>query len=460
MNEQFYSPRWYGRLVGLLLNIASTRGVKFASQEDMTFMNLYIKAYDAARYDEKECINILMRIYGDKKKYEEESHIVITKEKDGELQSRGINEASLVLRKYGSYQKLVEEMDFYAEEEQRMKEAKKKIHKRNKIVGGCIFALVLFIVIYNLPFFKEWRFYNEVVDTRQITYCHEYYSEYPNGRHYEDVMALEMELTHKPIVVAMQYLKTFPNGKYKDMFNEKCDSLWNEEINKYEKRDKSNENPKAVAFMKEMLQQMKKYRINTVLLDIIPNIDLKDYEDYNENIREITEFFYKGEKLPLKGNIVSLKENFTQGDKLALSKILANGVQEGFGQMFSSDFVSVVTQASETVAESPRLVFNYTVSNQNVEGKFPNIWTYSENKIAKAYILGIDVKFDVDFSIPNSDVTYTYSEIGEPGNEISGILNIKDGYRQMTQICFAKFSNKMSMNLGLEQSYFKENVNK
>lgn len=459
MEEQFYSPRWYGRLLGVLLNVASTRGVQFASREEMTFINLFIKATEVARYDEKECINQLMSIWGEKKKNEEEAHIVISKEKDGELQTRGINEASLVLRKYGSYQKLVEETDYYAEEEQRIKEEKRKKNKRNKIVGGCIVAFILFVVVYNLPFFKEMRFYNEVVDTHMISSCHEYYSEYPNGRHYEDVMSLEMELTNKPIVVAMKYLKKFPNGKYKDEFNEKCDALWDEEIEKYEKRDKSNENPKAVRFMKEMLQQMKKYRINTVLLDVIPNINLKDYEDYDESIRFMIELLFKGESLPLKGNIVSLKENFTQGDKLALSQILANGVQEGLGLMFSSDFVSVVTRASDADAASPQLVFNYTINNQTSEGDFPNIWTYSENNMAKAYILGIDVKFDVDFSIPNSDVTYTYSEIGEPGNEISGIADIKDGYRRMTQVCFAKFSNKMSKNLGLEQSYFKDNFN-
>lgn len=459
MEEQYYSPRWYGRLVGVLLNVASTRGIKFASQEEMTFMNLYIKVLEVARYDEKKCINDLMAIWGEKKKAEEEAHIIISKAKDGELQNRGINEASLVLRKFGSYQKLVEEIDFYAEEEQRLKEEKEKINKRNRKIGVCIIAIILFIVIYNLPFFKEWRCYNEVVDARQITYCHEYYSEYPNGRHYEDVMFLEMELSNKPIVVATKYLKKFPNGKYKDIFNEKCNALWDEEIEKYENRDKSNENPNAVRFMKEMLQQMKKYRVNTVLLDIKPNINLKDYKDYDESIRSVLEFFYKGESLPLKENIVSLKENFTQGDKLALSQILANGVQEGLGHMFSSDFVSVVTRVSDADAESPRLVFNYTVSNQSSEGDFPNIWTYSENKIAKAYILGIDVKFEADFSIPNSDVTYTYAEFGEPGNEISGIADIKDGYRRMTQVCFAKFSNKMSKNLGLEQSYFKDNFN-
>lgn len=40
----------------------------------------------------------------------------------------------------------------------------------------------------------------------------------------------------------------------------------------------------------------------------------------------------------------------------------------------------------------------------------------------------------------------------ENENEIRGIKDIKDGYRQMTQVCFAKFSDKMSVNLGLEKT--------
>ncbi|MBO8458953.1 MAG: hypothetical protein IAA73_01255 [Bacteroidetes bacterium] len=44
----------------------------------------------------------------------------------------------------------------------------------------------------------------------------------------------------------------------------------------------------------------------------------------------------------------------------------------------------------------------------------------------------------------------------ENENEIRGIEDIKDGYRQMTQVCFAKFSDKMSVNLGFEKTYFRE----
>ena len=83
-------------------------------------------------------------------------------------------------------------------------------------------------------------------------------------------------------------------------------------------------------------------------------------------------------------------------------------------------------------------------------------WTYVQDDTPKAYILAIDVEFDAKFSIPGSDITYEYSEVGDPGNEITGIEDVKDGYRRMTTVCFAKFSDKMAENLGLEEIYFKE----
>ena len=123
--------------------------------------------------------------------------------------------------------------------------------------------------------------------------------------------------------------------------------------------------------------------------------------------------------------------------------------------MFSPELVSVVTNSFEADEKSPVITFNYTIKNRNedADNKIPEIWVYSTNNIPKSYILAIDVSFDAEFKIPNSSVTYIYSEVGDPGNEISGIEDIKDGYRRMTVACFAKFSDKMSVNLGLEKVY-------
>ena len=457
MNTIFLSHRWNGRLVGLLMKIAKKNGISFKTQEEATFMNLYLRVWEVAGEKEKEVIGKLMVKMSELKKVEDETQLVISKQEESDLFMKGTEDVALVSRDYEDYTKLLDETDFYAEELERLENEKLKNQKQNRIVWGCVVAVLLAIVVYNLPFFKEWRFYNEVVEARQTYKCHEYYDEYPTGRHYEDVMYLEVTISDKPIVVLREYLKKFPQGKYLDTMSEKYDELWDEEIAKYERRDKTKESPEAVRYMTAMLQHMKRHRINTVLLDVTSNVILKDYEEYDETIRKILELFQSDKSLSLKDNMVSLKKNFTQGDKSTLTKILSQGVTNGFNRMFSSDFVSVVTSKYAANENSPVLLFNYRVKNQCMgdDEDYPNIWTYSSNGIPKAYILGIDVKFDVHFSIPDSDITYTYSEIGEPGEEINGIQDVKDGYRQMTQVCFAKFSNKMSANLGLEETYFR-----
>ena len=52
-------------------------------------------------------------------------------------------------------------------------------------------------------------------------------------------------------------------------------------------------------------------------------------------------------------------------------------------------------------------------------------------------------------SIPGKSNKYSYAEVGNPGQEISNIEDIKDGYRKMTQACFNEFAQKMLINIGL-----------
>lgn len=458
MEQNFSSPRWYGRLLGLLLNLAGTKGIKFDKSENLTLQDLYLKVINLATRKEKEVINELLQKWSEQKKYEEANHISISESDENKYQQQGLYDVTVIFRKNESIDNLLEKTDFYVEEERRIAELKKKQAKNRRIVWGFVAAVILAIVIYNLPYFQEQRFYNEVVEAQSPYRCQSYYEEYPEGRHYEDVMLLEINLSVNPVKPMVAYLNKFPEGKYATEINDRYNTLWDAEIVKYENRDKADESPEAVKFLTEMLHHMKQHRINTIRLEINPTINLKDYEEYDENVRSILELFSSGETLPLKGNIVSLKENFTTGDQGVVKQILAEGVEKSFNRMFSSNLVSIVTSPEDADSASPVLTFNYVIKNSCDEGnnEIPNIWTYVANDKPQAYILAINVKFDVLFSIPGSDVTYTYSEIGEPGNEIRGIEDIKDGYRQMTQVCFAKFSDKMSVNLGLEKTYFRE----
>ena len=457
MEQNFSSSRWYGRLLGLLLNLASMKGITLDKGENQTLQTLYIKVFNLATRKEKEVINELLRKWSEAKQNEETNHISISEFDDNKYQQQGLYDVTVILRKNESIDNLLERTDFYVEEQQRIAEQKKRQAKKQCILWGIIATIIIAIIIYNLPYFQELRFYNDIVEAQNPYRCQDYYEEYPEGRHYEDVMLLEINLSANPVKPMVAYLKKYPKGKYAIEVDNRYNALWDAEIAKYENRDKTKESPEAVRYMIEVLRHMKQHRINTICLNINPTVNLKDYEEYDENVRFILELVTSKEALPLKGNIVSLKENFTAADQNELKQILAEGVEKSFSRMFSSDLVSIVTSPQVADDVSPLLTFNYTIKNrtEDSDNKLPSIWTYRSDNKPKAYILAIDVKFDVLFSIPGSDVKYTYSETGEPGDEIRGIRNIQDGYRQMTQICFAKFSNRMSSNLGLQETYFK-----
>lgn len=481
MGNEFQSPRWHGRLMGLVIKIARKRGVYFYEGQEVTFFDLFIAVAKKASDEEMDVINSLMKKASDLAKEEEAQGTSISQEEHDRLHDIGMQEAFAICNRGLPIDDLATDKDIMAEEKVRRMDDEKKRAEEEKIraeknrksvitVCSIMGAIILTLIIYNLPYFKELRFYNEVVESGDTYKINKYYRIYPHGRHYEDVMAYELQLSEKgkgekPIHVLTRYLHKFPDGKYSQKFNAQCDSLWDNEIAKYQQRDKSHESPDAVKYMTEMLHYMKTKRVNSVNFKINPSVTLKDYDEYSEDAKLILRLFSRANNVEFdQEKILSLKENFTQQDKSILVQILAEGLEKSFRRMFSSDFVAINKDKDDYDSLSPNLTINYTIKNQELATDkyiIPDVWTYrsqdflTKQWVTKGFILGIDVNFDTQFTIPGSDVTYNYTEVGEPGKEIRDIESIQDGYRQMTQMCFAKFSNKMSDNLGLEETYFR-----
>ncbi len=461
MYSKFNSARWNGRFLGAILHIGKQKHITLNSKEEQTFLHLLVKVMEVASDEEKEIISQLMKKTNSEKENEQNGGVEVPKDAVSGQEKIGMQDAAYVAGQYGSLKKLLEETDF-AEmqrkaDEEKKKEQEKKNKKKERIIFGIVAAIILCIVLYNTPFFAERRFYKEVKKEKSIYKCMDYYEEYPNGRHYEDVMYLEMGLQKQPVGVMTQYLNKFPNGKYAEEINQKYDSMWNKEIAKYEIMNKGKESSKAVTYMTEMLKYMKENRVNTIIISISPDIRLKDFEEYDETARYLAEAIGTSETLPLEGNMVSLKKNFSEQDKATLIEILSSGVKESFNRMFSADFIQIEpAKRNKSEAKCPRLSFNYTIKNIEdtlFETNYPEIWAYTTNNVPQSYLLGIDVEFNANFSIPGSETVYNYSETGDPGSEISGISSIKDGYRRMTQACFSKFSKKMATSMGLEEAY-------
>ncbi len=336
-----------------------------------------------------------------------------------------------------------------------------------KVVLAIIVLLVI-IGVSNLPYFEEMRAFSKIEKTKdsieKMQLIKDYEEEYPEGRYLDDVLWMKIELSGNDMNHMVYYIEKFPEGEHVEEVNNLIDTRWDNEIKKYSNYDKSKEDPVAVKYMTEMLQYMKHNRINTIKVKVNPTIELKDYTEYDENVRLFIETFSHNDALPVKGNVISIKENFSEGDNNSLMQILIDGVQKSMNRIFSYGFVKVEKDDGIHYIDQPKknnqpvLRFDYTIKSQEDKvGKYvlPHLWTYVDNNnIPIKHLLGISITFKAHFTLPNSDISFDYTENSAPKDAIKNIDNVSDGYRQMTMVCFGLFSNKMARNMGLAEVYF------
>lgn len=338
-----------------------------------------------------------------------------------------------------------------------------KPSKFNTIRWSCIAAMVIGIIIYNLPICEEYRDYKKVVNTNSVyesfescdTYLEKYHT---NGRHSGDVMYLKVQRTKYEIPVMADYLRSYPKHAHHDDVKNKYDARWEEEIAKYENRDMSKEDKDAVAYMTAMLKYMRDHYCNDILVGVDLQTNLKEYNEYEENVRLFLEL-YSASSMKIEDGMVLLKDNFSTRNKKELKNILVDGLQKSFNRIFTPDFIHVTTEKSEHIDATPIVRFKCTINSQeDVDGDLvmPHVWVYKESVTNKVlgYLMGISIYFDANFSIPDSEICYNYAEYGTPERGIQNIENIKEGYLHMSAMCFAQFANKMSQNLGLKEIYF------
>lgn len=455
------SVRWLGRLTSVLLILAKNKGIRFNNNPQL--IELITSVLNQSIGNEEYIINTLLKKFEDATSNEKTKSITFTNSDIAQQKNKGMSDVDYIYNKYHCInEKVLIEEDFallYSQEiENERQKRKANIQNKIKIILSISVTILLGILIYNLEYFREIRKYNDVIEDQMTYICQEYYREFPDGKHYEDVMLIESNIDYSPIYIVTSYLNKFPNGKYIFEMNQKYDSLWNEKIDTYKNLDKVGQDPKAVKYMLAMLEHMKKEHLTTIILKISPKIDLKDYEEYDENVRMLLELLASEETLPLNtNNIISLKENFSNSDKNQLYSILSESIETYFENIFTSDFVNIIMNDNTNKNDkSPIINCNYIIKNSNetLSSKYevPNIWTYTSNGVAKSYILGIDINFNVNMSIPGTSNSYSYSEVGNPGENISNIADIKDGYRKMTQACFYEFRRKLLSNIGLNNN--------
>jgi hypothetical protein len=364
--------------------------------------------------------------------------------------------------------------------------------------------IILAAVVYYLPVTQEWRTYRAITHAEskeaEEEAVNSYIVAFPYGKHIEEVLYRNVQLhpndessyqfylddfpqgeyaaevnqqleqlyyrriryygTQMTNVTA--YLQHYPQGAYADEVNRICDSIWDSKLDNYRATKNTKKSAKAVRYFEALLDYMKTHRQNQLTISTHPTIHLKDYSEYSREIREVIET--PGNYsilLPVKGNVVSIKENFSSRDKAALNNILSDGLQKSFDEIFTPGFIQVVTGSytankNETNPTIPMAQFDYVINSQEdvIGGKrYPHLWTYAVNNLPKNYLVGISISFHVRFTIPDSDVIFEYSGKGTPEKDIPFVVNISDGYRRMTEISFSRFADDMYAKFGLAKVY-------
>jgi hypothetical protein len=314
------------------------------------------------------------------------------------------------------------------------------------------------IFVY-FSFIKEYLAFKDVVTENTIVKCKEYYIDYPQGRHLEDVNFIEVRLTDN-INVVREFMSKYSKSKYYSEAQTVKNKLWQGQINNYEfnilrlspELKKSNE--KSISFFRELLKFMKHHDRSVVYVKLDGKQNLKELDEYNSRVVEKLKLYFSKESHPLEGNLLPLKSNFYEADLEDLNNIILTGVSNSFRSIFQQNYfdIEIVKDSQKLSSIDPVIDIKYLIENKEFESngeRYPDIWTYTENENFKSYILQIDVKFDFGFIIPSTQLAYNFQHTGLPGKEIRNIENIEQGYKIATKNTFNDFANIASLKFGL-----------
>ncbi|MBR4564111.1 MAG: hypothetical protein IKO26_06650 [Paludibacteraceae bacterium] len=453
---QFTKGRFQMRLYAFCWTILETRQPDFNADKvkKQSLVLTIIQALNYATEAEKQVIRQLSDAIKSKPDIEDERDSML-----GALEGKQV-----IYHKLDPYL-LLENKDVQSSSKNKNEyiSSMEKPTKSKYILLGCIAAIIIAIIVYNLPICQEYRDYKKVENTTSVyeyieacdTYLEKYHTK---GRHSGDVMYLKVQRTKYDVPVMADYLRSYPDHKHHEEVKQKYNARWDGEIAKYESRDSTKEDKEAVTYMTAMLKYMRDHYCNDVLVGVDLQTNLKEYTEYDEKVRLLLELL-NSDPMKIEDGMVSIKDNFSTRNRNELKGILVEGLQKSFNRIFTPYFIRVTTEKSDNFITTPIVRFKCTINTQEDSSGdviIPHVWVYEEGVTKKVlgYLMGISIYFNADFTIPESTITYTYAEQGSPEQDIQNIENITDGYLHMSAMCFAQFANKMVRNLGLKEIYF------
>ena len=373
---------------------------------------------------------------------------------------------------------LLQNHDFL-EDMEREEKGRKKAQIRNIIIFCAIIAVIVGgIIVYNLPYFAEQRAYenveNQFANGSKYEFeeaVSDYQENFPEGKHINEVMYMPVRFARtSPDIIEVldavdNYLEKNPSGVYSKECHAIYDSIWDIEIARYKKIEAASTSTEGTQFVLKMLQYMKKNRIRSVEVVGVPELDLKEYKDYPQIIRDFLESTWEDKDLKsYTGGKPHLPEDMeTINDKITLAEAkewviyVIDALQSGFDHVLTPGFIKFEDVSTDTAGKDkiyPKIEVNYIVSNQEVGKDFPDIWTYIElngNYIMdSALYLGIKLSFDAKFTLPGEETSFEISGKGDPGSEDINRLKPALLYSKMCERASDEFALKIISELGLK----------
>lgn len=383
----------------------------------------------------------------------------------------GQNEASFICGKYPhSYQsKVLLDQDFTPEMAEDARMAAQRKRRKRFIWLGVIAAVIIGIVIYNLPYFAEQREFNKVKDAYAEGYTYSldyaidrYFTKYPDGKHTGEVlmMGARLNLSENHPLEALEYIdrciKADPSAPLVADCKQLSDSIWDAEVTKYETKAAKAASKEGVDFVMNMLRYMQKYKLHTIKVVAEPVLELKEYSEYPAGLRMFMEMDQDPSSPQLPDDMVTIKDKISIRKAKGWVEYVVKALNHGFNNILTPGFIKFTDEPNADESElCPVVNVKYIITTQESTPGIPDIWVYSETTnfttVPKNLILGIGMKFDAEFILPETNQTFSISETGDPGSQsIDG--DPTSAYSIMCQRCTAEFASTIQEAFGLPES--------
>lgn len=331
--------------------------------------------------------------------------------------------------------------------------------KPNYALYYLCFILIILLLSY-LLFFKDYFAYSSVKELRTKATCINYYKEHPNGFFTEEVKFIELDIV-RAIELVREFLNTYPNSGSKKEVLKINEELWDKEIKRYSNllNDKEGFDNESVMFFKELLEYMKDNNMATISLKMEGNVNVKNFEEYDKDIRnELDSLIKKRDNRTVSGNIINIKDKYNEGYISSYERVVINSVEAGFENILNNNFIKIVN--GDALEKPLNIKINYNIKNQEKKifqkYLYPVLWTYNNQKKNNSkrggfisYLIGVSIDYSFEITLPNGGKSLTFENKTNALDHIKNVSSIKDGYEKMTAQNFNNYGHKILKNFGL-----------